>query len=82
MIAGTDSAIRKIATPASSASTVTPAITAALEKILSPGRRLPPLAEARICPAWSWCRCGLPCSDRLGPGPRAWREASVRQSSA
>ena len=52
MIAGMESAIRKIATPASSARTVTAAITAALEKILSPGRRLPPDAEARIWPAW------------------------------
>ena len=51
LIAGTDSAIRKIATPASRARIVTPAITATLEKIRSPGRRLPPEADARICPA-------------------------------
>jgi hypothetical protein len=44
--------IRKSATPPRIASTVTAAITAAFEKILSPGRRLPPLAEARIWPAW------------------------------
>ncbi len=43
--------IKKSATPASRASTVTPATTAALEKILSPGLRFPPLAEARIWPA-------------------------------
>jgi hypothetical protein len=51
VIAGTDLMIRKIATPARIASTVTAAITAALEKMRSPGRRRPPVAEARIWPA-------------------------------
>ena len=82
VIAGTESAIRKIATPASSARTVTEAITAAFEKIRSPGRRLPPLAEARIWPAWvvvsgwasislGWRRFGGPAPFQAGaPSPR------------
>src|SRR5512132_764092 len=43
--------IRNTATPPRIASTVTAAITVALEKIRSPGRRRPPVAEARIPPA-------------------------------
>ena len=50
VIAGTDSPIRKIATPASRARIVTPAITARLEKIRSPGRRLPPERRSQDLP--------------------------------
>jgi hypothetical protein len=74
--AGADLMIRKIATPARIASTVTAAITAALEKIRSPGRRLPPLAEARIWPACvvASVRASIYLSDgrrvpRRGAGP-------------
>src|SRR3954452_25071241 len=70
VIAGTESAIRKIATPASSARTITAAIVAPFEKIRSPGRRRPPEAEARIWPAWVGLLRGLPCGlSRTGPRP-------------
>ncbi len=59
---------------------MTPAITAALEKIRSPGRRRPPDAEARIWPAWvvvsvwaskvcSWETVGDPAHPARGPLP-------------
>ena len=76
MIAGTESAIRKIATPASRASTVTPAITAALEKIRSPGRRLPPEADgedlARLGGGVGVSFHLLPCRWKRDGGSRAW----------
>ena len=81
MIAGTESAIRKIATPASSASTVTAAITAALEKILSPGRRRPPDADARIWPACVVVSVWASISSETEGGSRAVaRDPPVRQS--
>src|SRR3954447_18790606 len=82
VIAGTESAIRKIATPASSARTVTAAIVAPFEKIRSPGRRRPPEAEARIWPAWvvvsAWA------SMRSGPDRARppWRRGPVQSESA
>src|SRR5262245_9110966 len=70
--------IRKIATPASRAMTVTAAITAALEKIRSPRLRRPPEAPARIWPAWVVVSVWASMLE-IGRGPAPSRGAPDRQ---